>query len=92
MEIFFGEDAMKNSSYARVSFDNQMQKIKTMPVVKEYEELAKFFTNQFARKDLGIGEGHEYKINAAHVTIYGTELRLKALHSPVCNLIIRDKM
>lgn len=83
LEMIFSENVLKHSKYAQDSLANQIKNYKHLPLAAEMEEQAQFFSNEFARDDIGKGEDYKYKISAAYINyIWDRAKHLKGITYP----------
>ena len=66
VQMIFSEEALKVSEYAQRSLANQLKNYQHLPLAQHYEEQGKFFSNEFARDDIGKDEEYKYKISSAY--------------------------
>ncbi len=67
LEMIFTDEALEVNEYVRNSLDDKLNKLSNMPLKDHYVEQGRFFSNEFARMDVGPGEDHKYKITAAYM-------------------------
>lgn len=81
-EMIFSDEALKVSAYAQMSLKNQLGNYKHLPLAKEYEEQGRFFSNEFARSDIRMGEDFKYKITSAYANYIWHKTHLKGITYP----------
>jgi hypothetical protein len=82
IEMIFSDEALKVNEYTRLSLEHQIKKYKHLPLADHYEHQMKFFSNEFARKDIGKEELFKYKITAAYSNYLWRNSHLKGITYP----------
>ncbi len=82
MEMIFSDDALLKSEYAQTSFKKQVERFIHLPIADHYMKQGKFFSNQFARKDIGKNEEFKYKISAAYSNYVWDKTNFKGVTYP----------
>lgn len=82
LEMIFSDEALEKSSSTRASFDHQLANYNGLPMKVEYEEQGKFFSNEFARKDVRKGQDYKYKITSAYANYVWNNTDFKGITYP----------
>nr|WP_068891255.1 hypothetical protein [Pedobacter panaciterrae] len=82
LEMIFSDLALESSEYVRMSLANQQRYYKHMSGAETIEEQARFFSNEFARADIGPDEEFKYKISAAYINYIFNNSKLKGVTYP----------
>ena len=68
LEKIFCKEALAVNEQVQQSFNAQLKKIKSKPLLFEYyKRQLEFFSDEFARNDIGRDESFKYKISSAYV-------------------------
>src|SRR5690606_27737992 len=78
----FSDEALKVSNYANTSLENQIPNYQHLPLAREYEEQGRFFSNEFARCDVHLGEDYKYKITSAYANYIWDNTTFKGITYP----------
>lgn len=82
LEMIFSDDVLKVSEYAQQSLAHQENHYKHLNTAAQMEEQARFFSNEFARNDIGKDEAYKYKISAAYINYIWQKSHLKGITYP----------
>ncbi len=82
VEMIFSKDAQENSEYARTSVTNQMSKLPNDEIRKFCYEQGEFFSEEFARKDVGDNQSYKYKISSAYANYIWDRTAFKGITYP----------
>ncbi len=94
MEMIFAEKALKESQYARMSFDHQVELLKNCgrpELIEHYLQQAKLFSEQFGRDDVVKGEEYKYTIAAAYANFFWNNSELKGVTYPSVQSIYKGQ-
>lgn len=82
VEMIFSDEALKVSNYVKTSLEHQLQNYQHLPLAKEYEKQGRFFSNEFARSDVHLGEDYKYKITSAYANYIWENTTFKGITYP----------
>lgn len=82
LEMIFSDEVLKVSEYAQQSLAHQENHYKHLNTAAQMEEQARFFSNEFARNDIGKDEAYKYKISAAYINYIWQKSHLKGITYP----------
>ncbi len=91
VEMIFGKDAQENSEYARTSVTSQMSKLPNDETRKFCYEQGEFFSEEFARKDVGDNQSYKYKISSAYANYIWDRTAFKDITYPSVQSIYRGQ-
>lgn len=82
IEMIFSDEAMKVNEYVQQSFNDKIERLKGTEFYDHYVEQRRFFSNEFARTDIGKGQSHKYKITSAYVNYLWSKTGIKGITYP----------
>lgn len=82
IEMIFSDEALKVNEYVKASFDDKMSALNDFQRKEHYIEQSTFFSNEFARNDVGKGQNYKYKITAAYANYLWSRTGLKGITYP----------
>ncbi len=82
IEMIFSEAALKVSEYAQLSLANQLKNYQHLPYAAHYEEQGKFFSDEFARDDIGKDQDFKYKISSAYANYLWNNTQYQGITYP----------
>lgn len=82
IEMIFSDEALKVNEYNKLSLENQIKNYGHLQLAEHYERQGRFFSNEFARKDIKKGEDFKYKISASYINYIWNKTHLKGVTYP----------